>query len=240
MSGSKVQVFNSLLCDTYTNSSGGGLVTKLCPTLTTPWTLACRAPLSMEFSRQEYWSGLPFPSPGDLPDPGIKPRSPVLQADSLPTELGRKPGTSGCVIKLATNSVQCLIKYGDPLFYITNETNHSYTFWIMEEKHFLYLYTRENSFSQMDLRWIFIFRLPFCLWPLLWTPHSYAKGYRLPCIPVLGHGIDYLLYVCILSCVQLFATLDKSPRLLILLRWEVGSLPPAPPGKPHYLVYLCC
>ena len=40
----------------------------------------------MEFSRQEYWSGLPFPSPGDLPDPGIKPRSPALQADSLPSE----------------------------------------------------------------------------------------------------------------------------------------------------------
>ena len=44
----------------------------------------------MEFSRQEYWRGLPFPSPGDLPDPGIKPRSPVLQADSLPTELAGK------------------------------------------------------------------------------------------------------------------------------------------------------
>ena len=45
----------------------------------------------MEFSRQEYWSGLPFPSPGDLPEPGIKPRSPVLQADSLPSELPGKP-----------------------------------------------------------------------------------------------------------------------------------------------------
>ena len=62
-------------------------VTKLCATLATPWTVACKAALSMGLSRQEYWSGLPFPSPGDLPDPGIKPRSPVLQADSLPTEL---------------------------------------------------------------------------------------------------------------------------------------------------------
>ena len=44
----------------------------------------------MEFSRQEYWSGLPFPSPGDLPNPGIEPRSPELQADSLPTELSRE------------------------------------------------------------------------------------------------------------------------------------------------------
>ena len=44
----------------------------------TPWTVAYKAPLSMEFSRKEYWSGLPFPSPGDFPDPGIKPGSPSL------------------------------------------------------------------------------------------------------------------------------------------------------------------
>ena len=66
---------------------GVGLVAKSCPTLATPWTVACQAPLSVGFSRQEYWSGLPFPSAGDLPDPGIEPRSPALQADSLPTEL---------------------------------------------------------------------------------------------------------------------------------------------------------
>ena len=57
----------------------------------TPWTAACQAPLPMEFSRQEYWSGLPFPSPGDLPDPGTKPKSPTLQADSLPSEPPGKP-----------------------------------------------------------------------------------------------------------------------------------------------------
>ena len=56
-----------------------------------PWTVAHLAPLSMEFSRQKYWRGLPFPSPGDLPNPGIKPLSPVLQADSLPAELPGKP-----------------------------------------------------------------------------------------------------------------------------------------------------
>ena len=49
-----------------------------------PWTAALKDPLSMGFPRQEYWSGLPFPSPGDLPDPGIKPMSPALQVDSLP------------------------------------------------------------------------------------------------------------------------------------------------------------
>ena len=57
----------------------------------TPWTVAYQASQSIGFSRQEYWSGLPFPSPGDLPDPGIKPGSPALQADTLPTEPPGKP-----------------------------------------------------------------------------------------------------------------------------------------------------
>ena len=52
----------------------------------TPCTVAYQASLSMGFSRQEYWSGLPFPSPGDLPDPGIEPRSPALEADALTSE----------------------------------------------------------------------------------------------------------------------------------------------------------
>ena len=52
----------------------------------TPWTAAYQAPQSMEFSRQEYWSGLPFPSPGDLPDPGIEPGSPASQEDALTSE----------------------------------------------------------------------------------------------------------------------------------------------------------
>ena len=52
----------------------------------TLWTIAYQAPLSIEFSRQEYWSGLPFPSPGDLPNPGIDPGSPALQEDSLLSE----------------------------------------------------------------------------------------------------------------------------------------------------------
>ena len=57
----------------------------------TLWTVAYQAPPSMGFSRQEYWSGLPFPSPGDLFDPGIKPGSHTLQADTLPSELPEKP-----------------------------------------------------------------------------------------------------------------------------------------------------
>ena len=59
----------------------------------------------MEFSRQEYWSGLPFPSPGDLPDPGIKPWSPALQADSLPSELPGRPLGLSTHIKYIFNSI---------------------------------------------------------------------------------------------------------------------------------------
>ena len=69
---------------------GGGLVTKSCPTLVSPWTVACQASLFMGFSRHGYWSGLPFFSPGDLSDPEIEPRSAALQADSLLTDLQGK------------------------------------------------------------------------------------------------------------------------------------------------------
>ena len=62
----------------------------------TAWTVAHQASLSMGFSRQEYWSGLPFPSPGDLPDPGMESESPALQVDSLPSEpLGKPKNTGG-------------------------------------------------------------------------------------------------------------------------------------------------
>ena len=77
--------FTSLFQDSLVEN--GGLVAKSCRTLETPWIVACQAPLSVGFSWQAYWSGLPFPSPGDLPDPEIKPGSPALRADSLPTEL---------------------------------------------------------------------------------------------------------------------------------------------------------
>ena len=66
----------------------------------TPWTVAYQASLSMEFSRQEYQSGLPFPSPGDLPDPGIEPRSPELQADALP-QVTNTSGSKGTEIVLS-------------------------------------------------------------------------------------------------------------------------------------------
>ena len=80
-----------------TNLIGGGsgaLVAKSDLILVVPWTVAQQPPLSIGLSRHEYWSGLPFPSPGDRPDPGIEPGSPALQADALPSELpGKCPGS---------------------------------------------------------------------------------------------------------------------------------------------------
>ena len=74
---------------------GDGLVAKLYLTLEAPWTVTCKVPLSMGFPRQECWSGLLFPSPEDLPNPGFEPGSPALQADSL---------LAGPLGKLAHNS----------------------------------------------------------------------------------------------------------------------------------------
>ena len=65
------------------DGGGGALVTRSYLTFVTPWTVACQTPLSMGFPRQEHWSRLPFPPPGDIPNPGIKPWSLALQADSL-------------------------------------------------------------------------------------------------------------------------------------------------------------
>ena len=80
----------------------------------TPWTVAHQAPLSMGFSRQEYWSGLPFPSLGDLPDPGIEPRSPALQADALTSEPPGKPRVKQIlsyevvILNLGTERLKCI------------------------------------------------------------------------------------------------------------------------------------
>ena len=71
-------------------------------------------PLSIELSRQEYWSGLPFPSPGDLPDPGIKPRSPTLQADSLPDEPQEHPKLMLLNCGAEEDSCESLGLQGDP------------------------------------------------------------------------------------------------------------------------------
>ena len=77
----------------------GGLVANLCLTLMILRTIACQNPLSVEFSRQEYWSGLPFPSPGDLSNPGIKPRTPALQEDYLPLSQQGSPTNMQEIVK---------------------------------------------------------------------------------------------------------------------------------------------
>ena len=81
----------------------------------TPWTVAYQASLSMGFSSQEYWSGLPFPSPGDLPDPRIEPRSPTLQADTLPSEPPLSILYSNVYISSTYKKV-CVIGCGFPFF----------------------------------------------------------------------------------------------------------------------------
>ena len=74
----------------------------------TPWTIAYQASPSMGFSRQEYQSGLPFPSPGDLPDPGIESRSPILQADALLSEPPGKPSAvSSLLLNLSVEGLFC-------------------------------------------------------------------------------------------------------------------------------------
>ena len=73
------------------NVGGSELVAKSCLTLAAPWTVACQAPLSMGLPRQEYWSGLPFPSPGDPPDPRLNLGLLHWQVNSLPTEPPGKP-----------------------------------------------------------------------------------------------------------------------------------------------------
>ena len=73
INGISHRVYASVSCSVVSNSA-------------TPWTVACQALLSVDFSRQEYWSALPFPSPEELLNPGIEPGSPALQADSLPSE----------------------------------------------------------------------------------------------------------------------------------------------------------
>ena len=82
--------------------------------------LACQAPLPMEFSRQEYWSGLPFPSPGNSPDPGIEPESPALWADSLPSE---PPGKPFKQMLLNLKMVDYIVTHLDYKYYLKVKNN---------------------------------------------------------------------------------------------------------------------
>ena len=94
----------------------------------TPWTVAYQAP-SMGFSRQEYWSGLPFPSPGDLPDPGIEPGSPTLQADALPSEPSLLFGT------LHSNGYICIDNIWTPSTYYLVIKTQATNFFLIGKRH---------------------------------------------------------------------------------------------------------
>ena len=114
-------------CWLYLQSESESEVAQSCPTLCDPWTVAHQAPLSMGFSRQEYWSGLPFPSPGDLPDPGIEPRSPTLQADALTSAPpGKPPCIPNLVISYYLNCCHCGLSLplspGLPLHWTSSST----------------------------------------------------------------------------------------------------------------------
>ena len=123
----------------------------------TPWTAANQDPQSMGFSRQEYWSGLPFPSPGDLPDPGIEPRSPALEADALT-----------CFSKSSLNiwkfTVHVLLKPG-----LENFEHYFASVW--DECHCAVVWT----FFSIALLWDWNENWSFpVLWPLLSFPNLLA------------------------------------------------------------------
>ena len=104
---------------------GGGLVAKPCLTLATPWTVAPQAPLFMGFSRQEYLSGLPFPSPGHLLDLGIKPMSPALAGRFLTTEPPGKASASKLMSRRMLISLKTYFSstwWGEISFYVVQNT----------------------------------------------------------------------------------------------------------------------
>ena len=119
----------------------------------TPWTVAYLAPPSVGFSRQEYWSGLPIPSQGDLPNPGIKPGSPALQADCLPSEPPTRPGADcgsdhELLIAKFRLKLEKVGKTARPLRYDLNQIPYDYTVEV------------RNRFKGLDL----IDRVPDELW----------------------------------------------------------------------------
>ena len=118
----------------------------------TPWTVAYQAPPSMGFSRQEDWSALPFPSPGDLPDPGIEPGSPAFQADALTAEPPGKPeefGISWCKL-LHVEGINNKVLLHDPANYIQNPAiNHNEREY---KKECLYVYNWVSLLYSRDWR----------------------------------------------------------------------------------------
>ena len=108
----------------------------------TPWTVAHQTPLSMEFSRQEYWIGLPFPSPGDLPESGIEPESPALQVDALPS---KPPGKHIVNYNFCHTEIQ-LLHFATFFFFLVI---YKFSF----EKKYSGSYIAENMGKKIHMQW---------------------------------------------------------------------------------------
>ena len=99
------------------NDGGKRVTAQSCPTFVAPWSVACQAPLSMEFSSREYWNALLFPPPGDLPDPGIKPMSPALAGGFFTTD---QPIVISTSIKLGGNLILKVNRYKRYIWVLSN------------------------------------------------------------------------------------------------------------------------
>ena len=137
-----------------------------------PWIVACQASLSMGFPRQEYWSGLSFPSLGDLPHPGIKPWSPALQADSLSSEPPRKPQ-----MPWSAQMLDKLIVIEDRPTLLLCDLSFKYFHYFVAMSHGL----RDLSTPTRD-----------------WTSGSWQWKYRVLIIGLLGNSLKYLHFLTIL------------------------------------------
>ena len=136
----------------------------------TLWTVACQAPLSMEFFRHDYWSGLPFPSPGDLPTPGTEPKSPVspaLQVDSLPLSHQGSPdfSTYGKSVHVCTN-----MDFSVHVYFTLSQ--HPFEGGSREEVH------KETDFPHSETDLCNSWRCVFCFWlQVIITSHTLNKAF---------------------------------------------------------------
>ena len=135
---------------------------------TTPWAVARQAALSKKFSRQEYWSGLPFPSPGNLPDSGIKPRSPAMQAASLLSEASVKPKST--VLQLKKKKAVCKA--------VTSHIQVCY----------LRLVSYPREWQCLACYTIFFFFFLFCLCPVSCGGEGNGNPLQCSCLEIPGDG----------------------------------------------------
>ena len=156
--------------------SNGGLVSESCPTLATPWTVACQASLSMGFSRQEYCNGLPFPSPGDLPNPGIKPRVSYIAGRFFTNWVTREACTIFSPVLVLNSSSTTFMQIHS--IYWPGEFRGLYSPWGRKELDM----TERLSLTHSPFQ--------FTLWPLLVLAFLYCfhqaqlpKGFRRSCVP---------------------------------------------------------